>query len=58
MSDELSVVEKVVEEFIIDLMTKRFMSMSTGVQASSMRGIPTSLSTAHGAGPSWPSDEK
>jgi hypothetical protein len=34
MSDnQLSVVEKVVEEVLIDLMTERVMSMSTGVQA-------------------------
>jgi hypothetical protein len=58
MSDELSVVEKVVEEVLIDLMTERVMSMSTGVQASSTRGLPASPSTAHGAGPSRPSDEK
>jgi hypothetical protein len=58
MSDELSVVEKVVEEFFINLMNERVMSMSTGVQASSMRGLPASLSTARGAGPSRPLDEK
>jgi hypothetical protein len=58
MSDELSAVEKVVEEVLIDLMTERVMSMSTGVQASSTRGLPASPSTARGAGPSRPSDEK
>ena len=58
MSDELSVVENVVEEVLIDLMTERVMSMSTGIQASSMRGFPASPSTAHGAEPSWSSDEK
>jgi hypothetical protein len=58
MSDELSAAEKVVEEFMIDLMNERVMSMSTGVQASSMRGLPTSPSTSHRAGPSRPSDEK
>jgi hypothetical protein len=47
MSDELSALEKVVEEFLIDLTTERVMSISTSVQASSMRGIPTSPSTAH-----------
>jgi hypothetical protein len=39
MSKELSAAEKVVEEFLINLMTERVMSMSTGVQASSMRGL-------------------
>jgi hypothetical protein len=58
MSDELSVAEKFVEEFLIDLMTERVMSMSTGIQASSTRGLPTSPSTAHRAGPSRSSDEK
>jgi hypothetical protein len=58
MSDELSTVEKDVEEVLIDLMTERVMSMSIGVQASSMRGLPTSPSTARGAGPSQPSYEK
>jgi hypothetical protein len=57
MSDELSAAEKIVEEVLIDLMTERVMSMSTGVQASSMRGLPTSPST-RGAGPSRPSNEK
>jgi hypothetical protein len=55
MSDELSVVEKVVEEVLIDLMTKRIMSerrMSVGVQESSTRGFQASPSTAHGVGPS------
>jgi hypothetical protein len=58
MSDELSAAEKIVEEVLIDLMTERVMSMSIGVQASSMRGLPASPSTAHGARPSRPSDEK
>jgi hypothetical protein len=42
MSDELSVVEKVVEEVLIDLMAERVMSerrMSAGVQASSTGGF-------------------
>jgi hypothetical protein len=52
MSDELSAAEKVVEEVLIDLMTERVMSMSTGIQASSTRGLPASPSTARGAGPS------
>jgi hypothetical protein len=41
--------EKDVEEVLIDLMTDRVMSMSTGIQASSMRGLPASPSTACGA---------
>ena len=60
MSDELSATERVVEEVLIDLMNERFMSergLSTGVQASSTRGLPASPSTAR-VGPSWPSDEK
>jgi hypothetical protein len=39
MSDELSTAEKVLEEVLIDLMIERVMSMSTGVQASSTRGL-------------------
>jgi len=58
MSDELSTAEKVFEEVLIDLMTKRVMSMSTGIEESSTRGLPASPSTAHGVGPSWSSDEK
>jgi hypothetical protein len=60
MSDELSTAERVVEEVLIDLMTERVMSergLSTGVQASSTRGLPASPSTAR-ARPSRPSDEK
>jgi len=55
MSDELSAVEKVVEEVLIDLMVERVMSerrMSIGVQASSKGGFQASPSTARGAGPS------
>jgi hypothetical protein len=52
MSDELSATEKVFEEFLIDLMIERVMSMSIGVQASLMRGLLASLSTTHGAEPS------
>jgi hypothetical protein len=55
MSDELSTVEKAVEDVLIDLMAERVMSerrMSAGVQASSTGGIQASPSTAHGAGPS------
>jgi hypothetical protein len=58
MSDELSTVEKVVEEGLIDLMTKRVMLMSTGIQASSTRRLPASFSIACGAKPSRPSDEE
>jgi hypothetical protein len=60
MSEELSTAEKAAEEVLIDLMTERVMSergLSTGVQASSMRGLPASPSTAR-AGPSRPADEK
>jgi hypothetical protein len=56
MLDELSTVEKVVEEFFINLMTERVMSMSPGIQASSMRTVQESPSTCE-AGPSRPSDE-
>jgi hypothetical protein len=55
MSEELSAIEKIVEEVLIDLMTERVMSereMSTSIQASLMRGLKASLSTSHGAGSS------
>jgi hypothetical protein len=55
MLDELSVVEKVFEEVLIDLMVERVMSkrrMSIGVQASSTGGVQDSTSTSRGAGPS------
>jgi hypothetical protein len=58
MSDELRAAEKVVEEFFIDLVIERVMSMSTCVQASSTRGLSASPSTAREARPSQPSDEK
>jgi hypothetical protein len=61
MSDELSTIEKIVEEVLIDLMTERVMSereMSASIQASSMRGVQASSSTARGAGSSRPSVEK
>jgi hypothetical protein len=58
MLDKLSVAENVVEEFLIDLMTDRVMSMSTGIHASSMRGLPASPSTTRGVRPSQPTDEK
>jgi hypothetical protein len=60
MSKALSTAEKVVEEVLINLMTDRVMSeraLSTGVQASSTRGLQTSPFTAR-AGPSRLVDEK
>jgi hypothetical protein len=60
MLDEISVVEKVVEEVLINLMTERVMSkrgLSSGVQESSMRGLQASPYTAHDV-PSRPIDEK
>jgi hypothetical protein len=60
MSDELILVEESIMKFLLDLMTGRVMSergVSTGVQASSTRGLLTSSSTAR-AGPSRPVDEK
>jgi hypothetical protein len=60
MSDELSTAEKIVEEVLTDLMTERVMSersMSASIQASSMRGVQASPSTAHEAGSSQPSTE-
>jgi hypothetical protein len=58
MSNEFSASEKIVEEVLIDLMTKREMLMSVGIQASSTRGLQASSSTARGAGSSRPSTEK
>jgi hypothetical protein len=58
MPNEFIAAEKVVEEFLIDLMTERVMSMSAGIQASSTRGLQASLYTARGAGSSRPSVEK
>jgi hypothetical protein len=58
MSNEFSAAEKVVEEFLIDLMNERVMSMSAGIQASSTRGLQASPSTARGARSSRPSVEK
>jgi hypothetical protein len=48
MSDELIALEESLREFLLNLMTERVMSekrMSTGVQASSTRGVQASLST-------------
>jgi hypothetical protein len=56
MSEELSVVEESVKEVLIDLMTKRVISM--GIQASSTRGVQASLLTTHRFGPSRPTTKK
>jgi hypothetical protein len=56
MSDELSAVEKSVEEVLIDLMAEKV--MSAGIQASSTRGVQASPSTARGSGPSRAAAEK
>jgi hypothetical protein len=56
MSDELSAMEKIVEEVLIDLMTKKVMSKS--IQASSMRGVKAFLSIACGSGPSQVNTKK
>jgi hypothetical protein len=50
MSDELSAVEKSVEEVLIELMAEKVMSV--GIQASSTRGVQASPSTTRGSGPS------
>jgi hypothetical protein len=56
MSDEISTTKKVVEEILIDLMAEKV--MSAGIQASSMRGVQASSSTAHGSRPSQAATEK
>jgi hypothetical protein len=56
MSDELSAIEKVIEEVLIDLMAEKVMFVRA--QASSTRGVQASLSTAHGSRPSRPTEEK
>jgi hypothetical protein len=56
MSDELSTMEKIIEEVLIDLMAKKVMSVS--IQASSTRGVQASPSTAHKSGPSRAVTEK
>jgi hypothetical protein len=56
MSDELNIVDNLVEEVLIDLMAERVMSI--GVEASSMRGVQASPSTARGSRPSRPATEK
>jgi hypothetical protein len=50
MLGDLSAIDKSVEDILIDLMVKKF--MSTGVQASSTRGFQASPSTGHQSGPS------
>jgi hypothetical protein len=44
MSKELSAVEESLKEVLIDLMNEKVMSV--GIQASSMRGVQASSSTA------------
>jgi hypothetical protein len=56
MSDELSAIEKSVEEVLIYLMAEKV--MSTEIQASSMRGVQVSLMTAREFGPSRPIAKK
>jgi hypothetical protein len=56
MSDEISTVEKSVEEILIDLMAEKV--MSARVQASSMRGVQASPSTARGSRQSRAAAEK
>jgi hypothetical protein len=61
MSNELSTAEKIVEEFLIDLMTERVMSeraMSASIKVSSVRGLRASPSTSRRAESSRPSAEK
>jgi hypothetical protein len=60
MSDELTIAEESVTEVLLELRTERIMSergLSTGVQASSTRGLASSPSTAR-AEPYRPVDEK
>jgi hypothetical protein len=56
MSNNLCVVEKYVEEILIDLMAEKV--MYAGVQASSTRGFQASSLTAHRSGPSRAVTEK
>jgi len=61
MWDKLSATEKIVEEVLIDLMTETVMSkrvMFGSIQASSVRGLQASSSTAHEDESSQPSTEK
>jgi hypothetical protein len=56
MSDDLSTVEKSVEEMLIDLMAQKFMSI--GVQASSKKGSQASPLTGRRSRPSRTTTEK
>jgi hypothetical protein len=56
MSDDLSAIEKSVEEILIDLMAEKV--MSAGAQASSTRGLQASSSNARRFGPSRTATEK
>jgi hypothetical protein len=50
MFEELSAVKESLKEVLIDLMTERVIYV--GMQASSMREVQASPSTARGSGPS------
>jgi hypothetical protein len=56
MSGDFSKVEKSIEDILIDLMNEKV--MSTGVQASSMRGVQASPLTSRGSRPSRAATEK
>jgi hypothetical protein len=56
MSNEISAVEKSVEDILIDFMGEKV--MSAGIQASSTRGVQESSSTTRGSGPSRYAIEK
>jgi hypothetical protein len=56
MSDEISTAKKAIEDILIDLMSKKVMSI--GIQASSTRGVQASSSNARGYGPSRDATEK
>ena len=56
MLNDITIVEKSVEEILIDIMVEKVMFI--GVQASSMRGVKASPSTACGFGPSQDAAEK
>jgi hypothetical protein len=56
MLDKLNIVEKIVEEVIIDILVEKV--MSTSILASLMRGVQASLLISCGSGPSQVSTEK
>jgi hypothetical protein len=56
MLDEINATKKCVEEVLINLLVEKVMSI--GIQASSMRGVQTSLLTARGSRPSRAATEK